>query len=116
MRFSFTYLEFPERKLAGHRIVLAAFSKFLHKKFLQDPNPAAVILIENVEDRFLGYFFKMVYEGKVVINREEVEGFKQALRSLNVNVQGDRDLRRFIYEDDDEEEPSSSVSLSLLNG
>ena len=75
----------PENKIAGHRVVLAAFSKFLYKKFIQDPSPAAVILIENVEEKFLNYFLELVYEGQVKIKQCDIEGFKQALRSLNVH-------------------------------
>merc|ERR1711988_1057176 len=72
----------PENKIAGHRVVLAAFSKFLYKKFIN-------------------YFLELVYEGQVKIKQSDVEGFKQALRSLNVH--GDSELRKFIYDEEDEE-------------
>ena len=87
---------------------MGSYSKFLYKKFLQDPNPAAIILIENVEEKFLHYFFKMVYDGQVLVKRNDFDGFKQALRSLN--VQGDEHLRKFIYEEDDDELNLSSES------
>ena len=53
----------------------------------------------------------MVYDGQVLVKRNDFDGFKQALRSLN--VQGDEHLRKFIYEEDDDElNLSSEISRS----
>ena len=66
----------PNLILSGHRIILAAGSKFLHRKFKKNPNPNDVILVEAVEHKHLNYFITLLYEGIVDIPEPDLDCFQ----------------------------------------
>jgi len=74
----------PNLILSGHRIVLAAGSKFLHRKFKKNPNPNDVILVEAVEHKHLNYFITLLYEGIIDIPEPDLDCFQATLRALDV--------------------------------
>ena len=98
----------PEEIFHGHKVILAAFSRFLRKKFIRS-QPGDIILVENVSYKFLGYFFELVYYGKVLMASQDLDNFKAALRSLNVHFD-DKPLMNFINDCEEDDADDSFLN------
>jgi hypothetical protein len=90
----------PNLVLRGHRVLLSACSRVLHKKFQREPNPNTVVRVDLVDHKNLNYIFQLIYEGKVSLPQDDADSFKASLRSLNVRL--DSTFDRIVYDSDDE--------------
>lgn len=89
----------PHLVLKGHRLLLAACSKVLHKKFQREPDPNTVIKVDLVDHKNLNYTFQLIYEGRVTVTHAEADSLLATLRALSVHLGGQFD--RMVYMDDD---------------
>ena len=99
----------PDKVLQGHRIILAATSKYLQQQFRKNPDTKKVILVGAVEHKHLELFFQLVYEGEIKVPGSEFDCFKATLRALNVRFGEEFDK---ILVDDGTPEDFANISAS----
>ena len=89
-----------------HRVVLSAVSAPLRRRFVQQPDPSAVVRVDGVRHNALVSVLDLVYHGRVRVRREEREEFCAAMRALAIRL-GDERIDRMVYEEDFGEDPLS---------
>ncbi len=89
----------PGKVIGAHRVVLQAVSAHLAKKMDRHGASTEPILLKNVDYEMLKAVMDLVYLGRAEIEADDVEDFYQVVRSLNIRLDRETNLR--VYQADD---------------
>ena len=73
-----------DQQVGAHKVVLAASSPKLRNILLRNPHSNPLIYLSGVQFSILENILKFIYQGEVVINRDQVRSFLDVAQELQV--------------------------------